>query len=70
MNKFSWGKEQLTLIEVMLIAFGFALIGLGLGTWVGSMTGKAETYYVWIGWGITIIPLILVFLRLTKNKRT
>jgi len=69
----SWRGEQITLIELMFFAYGFALIGLGMGTITGSMTGRAEGFYVWVGWGITIIPMLLIILRLgvfKKRKKT
>lgn len=66
----NWKKEQITLLEGFLLAFGFALIGLGAGTAAGSMTGRDESFYVWVGWGITIIPFILIILRLgVFNKK-
>ena len=56
----NWRAEQITLIELTLSIFAFGLIGWGMGSMV--------LFFVWLGWGLSITPLLLIILRLSTDR--
>jgi len=65
----NWRKPQFTFIEFLLGILGFSFIGLGAGSWSGSITGEAMMFLVWVGWGISMIPPVLLIIRLGVFKK-
>jgi len=66
---FNWRKENFTYIEFMIGVVAFCIIGMGMGVALGTLGVVEYRPYIWGGWGISIIPLLLVFLRLRKKRK-
>lgn len=64
----NWRVPQITIIEFVIGMLGLALVGLGLGAVLAVETGKAMDFLIWVGWGISLIAPILLWVRLSADK--